>query len=159
MLHRWAAPALVLALCALVPEQAEGQSQQSPGRKTAGALGQNYPNPFNPETHFPFHVGHSPDHVPGQPDCTADEGKQHVVTLRVYNVLAQLVAVPTLQASTGGGVGASSPVNGLVLTCGDYVAFWNGKYMNTGREVASGVYVYELIVDGQRSSRKAFVAK
>jgi hypothetical protein len=159
MLHRWAAPALVLALCALVPEQAAGQSQQSPGRKTAGALGQNYPNPFNPETKIPIHVGHSADHLVGQPDCGADEGKQHVVTLRIYNVLGVLVATPTLQASTGGGSAVSGPLNGLVLRCGDYVAFWNGHLLNTTREVPSGVYVYELIVDGQRSSRKMFVGK
>jgi len=159
MLHRWAAPALVLALCALVPEQAAGQSQQSPGRKTAGALGQNYPNPFNPETNIPIHVGHSADHPIGQPDCGADEGKVHVVTLQIYNVIGSLVAIPRIQASTGGGSSASGPLNNLVLQCGDYVAFWDGRYLNTTREVASGVYIYQLVVDGQRTSRKMFVAK
>jgi hypothetical protein len=158
MLHRWAAPALVLALCALVPEQAAGQTQQSPGRKSAGALGQNYPNPFNPETFLPMHVGYAPDHV-GAPDCSADEGKQHVVTLRIYNVLAQLVAIPVLQASSGGSTVGAQPVNGIALPCGDWVAYWNGHFLNTGREVASGVYISELIVDGQRTSRKMFVAK
>lgn len=158
MLHRWAALALVLALCALVPEQAAGQSQQ-PGRKTAGGVGRNYPNPFNPETFIPMHVGHAPDHV-GAPDCSADEGKQHVVSLRIYNVLAQLVAIPVLQASFGGsGAAGAQPLNGLVLTCGDYVAYWDGRYLNTRREVASGVYLFELTVDGQRSHHKGFVSK
>lgn len=158
MLHRWAALALVLALCALVPEQAAGQSQQSPGRRTAGALGKNYPNPFNPETRIPLHIGHSPDHPAGLPDCPAD-GKVHVVTLRIYNVLGALVAVPRLQASTGSGSVSSSPINGLPLQCGDWIAFWDGRIMNTTREVPSGVYVAELIVDGSRSSSKMYVAK
>lgn len=158
MLHRWAALALVLALCALVPEQAAGQSQQT-GRKTAGGVGRNYPNPFNPETFIPMHVGHSPDHV-GAPDCTADEGKQHVVSLRIYNVISQLVAIPVLQASSGGSIASGGqPVNGLVLSCGDYVAYWNGHYMGTRREVASAVYLFELMIDGQRSVQKGFVAK
>ena len=151
MLHRWAAPALVLALCALVPEQAAGQSQ-SPGRKTVGGVGQNYPNPFNPETFFPLHIGHPPDHAPGAEACAEDEGRQHVVSLKIYNVLAQLVAIPVLQAN-------GEPLNGKALACGDYTAWWNGHYLNTGREVASGVYLYELVIDGQRSSRKMFVAK
>lgn len=159
MLHRWAALALVLALCALVPEQAAGQSQV-PGRKTVGGVGQNYPNPFNPETFFPLHIGHAPDHPVGAPGCgVEDEGRQHVVSLKIYNVLAQLVAIPVLQASSGGGVTGGEPVNGLALPCGDYTAWWNGHYLNTGREVASGVYLYELVIDGQRSSRKMFVAK
>lgn len=158
MLHRWAAPALVLALCALVPEQAAGQTQ-SPGRKSVGGVGQNYPNPFNPETFFPLHIGHSPDHPAGVPDCSEDEGRQHVVSLKIYNVLAQLVAIPVLQASSGGGVSGAPPVNGLSLTCGDYTAWWNGHYLNTGREVASGVYMFQLVIDGQPSTRKMFVAK
>jgi hypothetical protein len=151
MLHRWAAPALVLALCAMVPEQAAGQTQQSPGRKAAGRLGQNYPNPFNPETTIPFSVGPS--------DCSEDAGKQYVVTLRVYNVLAQLVAIPRLQASSGGTTAGSQPINGIRMGCGNYTALWDGKYLNTQREVASGVYVYELIIDGRRLTGKMFVAK
>lgn len=159
MLHRWAAPALVLALCALVPEQAAGQSQQSPGRKSAGGLGQNYPNPFNPETFIPFHVGHTAEQHPvGQYQCE-DENKQYVVTVRIYNVIAELMAIPILQASTGGTTAGARPLNGLLLKCGDYVAYWNGHYMGTGREVASGVYLYELVIDGRRSHKKMFVAK
>src|SRR6185295_369837 len=57
MYHRWAALALVLALCAVPTKQAAGQdaATQPRGRKL-GVLGQNYPNPFNPETHIPFKI-------------------------------------------------------------------------------------------------------
>ncbi|HVZ76572.1 MAG TPA: hypothetical protein VG818_01170 [Gemmatimonadaceae bacterium] len=153
MLNRWAALALVLALCAFTPKYAAGQQAEQPrGRKAAG-LGQNYPNPFNPETTIPFTIGD---------ETCSDGGKLHVVSLRVYNVLAQIVAVPVLQGGTssaGATSAAGQPLANLSLACGQYTAYWDGKYLNTGREVASGVYVYELVVDGQRLSRKMFVAK
>jgi hypothetical protein len=142
MYHRWAALALVLALCALPTKQAAGQqsNSQSRERKPAGSLGQNYPNPFNPETAIPFSIT----------DC--DGGAQHTVTLRIYNVLAQLVAIPELD-------GPKLPLNKLKLGCGNYVARWYGKVLNTDREAASGVYLYELVIDGERQAKKMFVAK
>jgi hypothetical protein len=79
----------------------------------------------------------------------------HVVSVRIYNVLAQLVAVPKLE----GEVGLNRPVSNLSVPCGSYVAFWDGKVLNSGKEAASGVYLYELVVDGERSTKKAFVAK
>jgi hypothetical protein len=145
MFHRWAALALVLALWSLSPKSAAGQSasqpeQQQPRGRKAGTLGQNYPNPFNPETFIPFSL-------------TCDgAGGEHVVSLRVYNVLAQLVAVPRVQ-------GSDLPLSNLKLACGDYVAWWDGKVLNTGREAASGVYIYKLEVDGQPFAKKMFVAK
>ena len=145
MYHRWAALALVLALWSLSPKSAAGQSasqpeQQQPRGRKAGTLGQNYPNPFNPETFIPFSL-------------TCDGGgSEHVVSLRVYNVLAQLVAIPRVQ-------GSDLPLSNVKLGCGDYVAWWDGKVLNTGREAASGVYIYKLEVDGQPYARKMFVAK
>ena len=157
MFHRWAALALVLALCAFAPKHAAGQQSQSPRGRKAGSLGQNYPNPANPQTIIPFTVGDE--------SCTetgGGGGPKHVVTLRIYNILSQLVAVPKLR-SPSGGVDSSAmiarPVQGLRLTCGSYSALWDGKQMGTGREVPAGTYVYELIVDGQREVRKMLVAK
>jgi hypothetical protein len=142
MFHRWAALVLVLALCAISPKSAAGQAPnaQPRGRKL-GSLGQNYPNPFKPETFIPFTVD----------DCNG-EGGQHVVTLRIYNVLAQLVAIPVLQ-------GADKPMVNLRLSCGEYTAYWNGRLARSKRPAASGVYVYELVVDGERTSKKMFVSK
>ncbi len=144
MYHRWAALALVLALCAIPTKSAAGQAvdQQPRGRKL-GTLGQNYPNPFNPETHIPFTI-----------ECDGS-GTQRVVSLRVYNVIAQLVTVPVLE----GEVGMGRPLQNLAVPCGSYRAFWDGKVLSSGREAASGVYLYELVVDGQRYQKKAFVAK
>ena len=142
MYHRWAALALVLALCALPTKQAAGQQSttQSRERKQSGTLGQNFPNPFNPETSIPFSIT----------DC--EGGAQHTVSLRVYNVLAQLVAIPILD-------GPAAPLNKLKLGCGTYVARWNGKVLNSDREAASGVYMYELVIDDVRQAKKMFVAK
>ena len=146
MYHRWAALVLVLALCAVPTKQAAGQDTSTPprGRKQSGVLGQNFPNPFNPDTHIPFSV-------------IGCEGSvsQRVVSVRIYNVLAQLVAVPHLE----GPIGLDRPLQNLTLPCGDYSAFWDGKVLNSGREAASGVYLIELVVDGNRYPRKAFVAK
>src|SRR5215207_2229463 len=108
MYHRWAALALVLALWSLSPKSAAGQSatqpdQQPRGRKS-GMLGQNYPNPFNPETFIPFSL-------------TCDgAGGPRVVSLQVYNVLAQHVATPRVQ-------GPDVPLSNVKLDCGkSYVA-------------------------------------
>jgi hypothetical protein len=141
MHHRRAALALVLALCAISPKSAAGQQETQPRGRKLGTLGQNYPNPFKPDTFIPFTVD----------DCNGTNG-QHLVTLRIYNVLAQLVSVPQLH-------GAGRPLADLRLSCGEYLAYWDGRLGRSGRPAASGVYVYELVVDGQRSSRKMFVAR
>ena len=154
MKHRWAAPfLLVLALGALVPAALTAQDttqtqQQRP--RTTGGLGQNYPNPFNPETRIPFDVGDSP--------ACKEPNRLYRVTLRVYNLLAQQVAVPVLLGGEGGVAG--QPIENLQLPCRHYVAYWNGKYQRTDREVASGIYILRLEVDGRMSGvKKMVVAK
>jgi hypothetical protein len=147
MKHRWAALVLVLALGVFMPRvmAAQAGSGQLPSKlsRPGMTLGQNYPNPFNPETWIPFTVGLEA----GNPPTCADPGRQHKVTLRIYNVLAQLVAVPLLQS--GSGVAGGQPIENLMLTCNQYKAYWDGKYLNTGREAASGVYIAKLEVDGK----------
>jgi hypothetical protein len=127
----WAALGLVLALTAFVTRTSQAQGAQP--RKAGGSVGQNYPNPFNPETKIPFTVG-------DPPVCT-DGGKQHRVTLKIYNMVFQLVAIPVLQ-------GPGTPLENAVLSCGDYTAYWDGKVLNSGREAASGVYAYRVEIDG-----------
>jgi hypothetical protein len=142
MIHRWAALALVLALGAITPGSAAAQGSNPPprGRKLA-TLGQNFPNPFRPETFIPFTID----------DCDAPGG-QRIVSLRIYNVLAQLVATPVLH-------GAGRPIAGMRLSCGDYLGYWDGRVGKSRRPAAAGVYVYELVVSGERTSKKMFVAK
>lgn len=154
MKHRWAALVTVLALGALVPSFAVAQGEPIPPtaveRSPGVQLGQNYPNPFNPATTIPFSIG-------DPPSCTADGGRQHKVTLRVYNVLAQLVAIPVLKSGGGGGEG--QPVVNVTLSCGTYTAYWDGKQMSTSQEVPSGVYIYLLEVDGRSIGKKMIVMR
>ncbi len=110
-------------------------------------LKQNYPNPFNPATTIPFTLNG---------DLFAN-GHRPKVSLKIYNVLAQLVAVPILQ-------GTGEDLDNLELTCGTtgpcaFTAYWDGKVLKTDREAASGVYIYQLVVDGRRFTKKMIVMK
>ena len=125
-----------------VAERAWGQNP----RPTV-ELKQNFPNPFNPATTIPFSLGG---------DVFAN-GHRPKVSLKVYNVLAQLVAVPILQ-------GTGEPLDNLELTCADparctFSAYWDGNVRRTGQQAASGVYLYQLVVDGQRFTRKMIIMK
>lgn len=152
MKHGWAALLCVLALTAFVPEAAEAQAGPpggSPERGVGVELGQNYPNPFNPETKIPFAIS--------GPTCT--EGRVYRVTMRIYNVLAQPVAVPILQGEGAPPSQAGLRMENLLLPCGSYTAYWNGLNERTSREVASGIYVYVIEVDGANFAKKMFVSK
>jgi hypothetical protein len=71
-------------------------------------------------------------------------------------VLAQLVAIPILQ-------GTGEKLDNIELGCGGascpFTAYWDGKVLNSDREAASGVYLYQLVVDGTRYTRKMIVMK
>jgi hypothetical protein len=134
-----------------MPRVLSAQGTPTKGReRSSGGLGQNYPNPFNPETRIPFTIGDAP--------TCSESGRQYKVTLRVYNLLSQLVAVPVLQGGTGG-VAGGQPLESVLLTCGQYTAYWDGKYLNSTREVASGIYMYKLEVDGRPFVKKMLVSK
>lgn len=152
MKHLWVA-LTVLALSAFMPGDlsAQGVTPQSGRARGSGLeLGQNYPNPFNPETKIPFSIGDGAG-------C-ADPSRLYRVSLRIYNVLAQPVAVPVLQGGTGN-VAGGEPISGLSLTCNQYTAYWDGKDAKTQQEVASGVYLYRLEVDGKAVVKKMLVSK
>ena len=138
----WAALSLGLLLSA--PRTAVAQAQDSTRGPTV-QLGRNYPNPFNPETFIPFSV----------PSSLFANGHKPVVTLRIYNVLAQLVAIPVLQGSGQSLANVKLDWNGT----GNYTAYWDGTVMGTNVPAASGVYVYQLVVDGQRITAKMTIAK
>jgi hypothetical protein len=158
MFHRWAALVLVLALCAMSPKNAAGQTQsQLPRGHGAGGLGQSYPNPFNPDTKIPFTVCES---------GSAGLSEVHVVSVRILNILAQPVVTPVLYgasdvSTTGmGSALAGQPIANLTLSCGAYTAYWNGKIASTGREAASGPYMVQISVDGKLvGTMKIFYAK
>ena len=136
----WAA--LTLGLLLGVPRLGVAQdTKQGP----AVQLGRNYPNPFNPETFIPFTVA----------QAVFANGHKPVVSLRIYNVLAQLVAIPVVQGSGQPLVNVKLDWNGT----GNYTAYWDGTVIGSGQPAASGVYVYQLVVDGTRYSQKMTIAK
>jgi hypothetical protein len=146
MRYRWAALLAVLTL-ALTPQLGTAQTGSSQAKRPVVTLKQNYPNPFNPQTWIPFEIG-----------CDENPSHQFKVSVRVYNLLAQFVAVPVLQGGTGN-VAGGQPLENVLLTCGQYTAYWNGNYRNTSNEVASGIYMYVIEVDGQRTVKKMLITK
>jgi hypothetical protein len=159
MFHRWAALLLVLAFCAMTPKNAAGQtqSQQPRGQSAGGAIRRNYPNPFNPETYISFDV---------DKDVCTDGSQQHVVTLRIYNILMQQVAVgvlwgsPTTSTTSVPSELVGRQLDNIRIGCGYYIGYWNGKVNGTGREASSGTYLARLYVDGRLVyTHKMFIAK
>lgn len=136
-----------VVLLALPPRMAAAQDTGSdaPATESGFELQQNYPNPFNPSTRIPFTLRPS-----------LFEGKESVaVTMRIFNVLQQLVAYPSALNHPMG----NSEVQDLRYeTPGQKEAFWDGRDIN-GRQVASGIYYLQVIVDGRRRVMPMIVAK
>jgi hypothetical protein len=149
MRYRWLALAVVLTLV-LMPRVGFAQSAGPPQREKAVTLHQNYPNPFNPETWGTFEVK-------GLPTCP-DGGKQHRVTLKIYNILMQLVKVPVLQGGTGSVAGGQA-LEKVSLPCGQYTWYWDGFYRDTRVEASSGVYILVADVDGTKEIMRMTVHK
>ena len=136
--------AVLVSLGLLIAAPAVVQAQDSTAASQV-QLHRNYPNPFNPETTIPFSLDYA----------LWEGGEQPVVSLRIYNILAQLVAVPILQ-------GSGEPLENVPLMwngTGEYAAYWDGKVAGTGREAASGVYVYQLVVNGQSQTKRMTIVK
>jgi hypothetical protein len=143
-LHRiapWWLLALLLTLGVGPP--ADGQQVRPPPQRPSATLGENTPNPFFPATLIPFSI--RPE------ECT--DGQQPVVSLKVYNVLVQVVAVPVLQSGKG------ESLDSFKISCGDHVALWDGRTLDGRTEPAPGVYYSQLTVDGVRYTRKMIVRR
>jgi len=116
------------------------------GQANGFQLGQNYPNPFNPETTIPFVLGE---------DLFVNGSA--VVSIRIFNILTQLVAHPiALGHPSGQGV----EIDRLEYAQpGRYEGFWDGNDLQ-GRQVASGIYLMQLTVNGLKPlTRKMYVLK
>jgi hypothetical protein len=129
------AAALLICLFAGT-EAASAQDSSPPSRPGVGfELQGNYPNPFNPETTIRFSLG----------EQLFQSGQPVVVTVRIFNVLSQLVAHPVALEHPAGNV----EVRSLEYTQpGGHEAFWDGTDQS-GRQVASGIYLLQLTVNGQ----------
>jgi hypothetical protein len=148
---------VTLVTVAVVPATARSQSQQRRSEPAArrGHLLPNQPNPVESETLIPFRIG---------ADSCVTSDERYVVTLRIYNILSQMVAVPVLVDSTSQGAAAEGesstalrPVRELHLPCGSYVARWNGRHDRDGRRASPGVYMYQLLVNGHPSGTRKMV--
>lgn len=125
---------------------ASAQGQAPPSGPGVGfELGMNYPNPFNPETTIPFTLNEE----------LFAGGQPVIVTVRIFNLLSQLVAYPVALAHPAGAV----EVRSLEYTQpGRHEAYWDGTDQS-GRQVASGIYLLQLTVNGQSATRKMIVQK
>src|SRR5438270_13708501 len=141
-MRRFAWAMLGLGLCVVEGgvEPALGQDPQP-----TIELQHNRSSPFNPVTTIPFKLS-------GQLFL---KGHRPVVSLKIYTVLAQLVAIPILR-------GSGKALDSLALSCPTtmgcaYSAYWDGYVGNTGKQALSGVYIYQLVIDGKRVTRKIVV--
>jgi hypothetical protein len=138
--HAWALLGLGLWVAGV-----EGGTRWLSGQTPPPTIGPQQNRSFNPATTIPFKVS-------GELFL---KGHRPVVSLRIYNVLAQLVAIPILR-------GTGKALDSLALSCPTtmgcaYSAYWDGYVGNTGKQAMSGVYIYQLVIDGKRVTRKIVV--
>jgi len=137
---------VLLTSGAVATLSAQEAGRNPPGQANGFQLEQNYPNPFNPETKIPFVLSEE----------LFVDGRPAVVTLRIFNLLQQMVAWPV---ALGHPSGEGVPVRDLEYTQpGRYEAFWDGTD-TSGRQVASGIYFMQLTVNGVSQIRKMYVLK
>jgi hypothetical protein len=147
-LLRWVVLLLVFtAALATVPPALAGQEPSEEDARLEGRpflLEQNDPNPVEPDTWIPFSLG----------TVLYEHGEPPVVSLRIYNVLRQLVGVPVAIDHPNG---RDLPVLDLEYPdAGRHVAYWNGRDV-TGRRAPSGVYYVQLTVNNESRIRKMIV--
>ncbi len=93
-------------------------------------LGQNFPNPFNPETWIPYQLETSAD-----------------VTLQIYDTSGGIVRTLALGFKP----------QGFYMTRST-AAYWDGRN-NSGKQVASGIYFYNLNASDFSVTRKMLILK
>jgi|SaaInl4_135m_RNA_FD_contig_61_275129_length_3284_multi_5_in_0_out_0_1 hypothetical protein len=97
---------------------------------TTTRLMPNYPNPFNPETWIPFELSDAAE-----------------VTVRIYGQDGSVVRTLDLGYRAEG-----------YYTGGGEAAYWNGRN-ESGEQVASGVYLYELRAGDYHAMRRMVIMK
>ena len=151
-LSRLLAVCLAVVMPAVLSAQAPANPAQPPVKLRADGfdLGQSSPNPTAGETRFPFFVG--------DPPVCRDARRQYRVSLRIYNLLAQEVAVAQL-AGPNGELDGARRLNGVMLTCRQYQAYWDGRVQGTQRDAPDGIYLYRLEVNGRAVVKKLVVSR
>ena len=59
--------------------------------------------------------------------------------------------------------GTGERLDNVELSCAsttscDFSAYWDGN-VQSGQQAASGIYIYQLVVDGQRFTKKMIIMK
>lgn len=139
-------PVLLILLVSAVPS-AHAQETEETGQEVGRfTLEQNYPNPFYPNTRIPFVLG----------EGYFSEGRQPVVSMRVYNLIRQPVAVAeTLRHPQGRGI----PMSNLRYEApGRHEGYWDGRDFS-GDMVSAGTYWVQLTVNGVSKAKKMIVTE
>jgi hypothetical protein len=144
---------LLLVLPLTVPRAAAQQTDNAaalqdtvPGEVRGLGLEQNYPNPFSDETRIPLVLG---------PDLFED-GRPVVVNVRIYNVLHQLIAIPTALDHP---MGAGQPAQELRFDSpGRYTLYWDGTD-RSGQAVSSGIYFCHVVANRSQDVVKMVVTR
>ena len=95
------------------------------------SLSQNFPNPFNNQTKIQYYLPSSNNYGDSVP-----------IELVIYNALGQKIR---------------TIVNGS-FPPGSYMQIWDGRD-DSGREVSSGQYIYQIIAGNYRASKKMMLMK
>jgi hypothetical protein len=119
----------ILAEFGFIPTEVKEEDASLPENYSLGA---NYPNPFNPATTIPFQVGGSQFMV---------HSPVHT-SLKIYNILGQLVRTLVDEEKAPG----------------NYKAIWDGKD-NSGKEVGSGIYFYQLRTEEYTATKKVVLLR
>jgi hypothetical protein len=153
MTRRWTVLLGALFLGVAIPTRdlvAQKRDTTDRVRPPAFSLGQNYPNPFSSDTRIPFTIG--------DPATCRDVVKTFRVSLRVYNLLSQSVAVPTLVGGPGT-IAGGQPLEAVPLPCGTYLAYWDGQYASTKKEAPPSIYLYRIEVEGAVAVKKMVITR
>lgn len=139
---------LVLLAGSSSPPLAAQELRSSPPLEREGSfqLEPNYPNPVSTETFIPFTL-----------DSTLFRGDDSVVvSLRIFNPLRQMVAIPVLAEGDGG---SRTPIINLPFAePGRKIAHWDGRNQ-AGEPLPSGVYYCQMEIrgHGEPQTRKIIV--
>lgn len=139
--------ALVAMLLATLCAAADAQDRRAGSASSAAAfsLEPAAPNPFEKETRIPFLLYEE-----------LFEGRQRVtVSVHIYNLLHQLIAVPLLIDVSGD----VHRLDGLAIpSVGRYEAVWDGRDL-AGNKVTEGPYFVQLLIGGRSQVRKVLYVR
>jgi hypothetical protein len=137
-MRRLVVPGLVLLLVVVMVPSA---SAQRPGQSAAVLLEEPRPSPVFPAALVPFTLGSE----------ICRDGGQPVVSLKVYNVLAQPVVTLHLRGRQ------AELLDERPLRCGAHVATWDGTIAEGTQVAPPGIYYVQLNVVGQRAATRRLI--